>query len=95
MKRNQKGSNAQRKKGRPGATCLIGALVIGISLHAGALQKASAETRATSKEVNVAGNLSLPVRRSVETPSGRISYMEQGSGPVALFVHGVLLNSYL
>src|SRR6202035_2188161 len=34
-------------------------------------------------------------RRMVETPSGRISYIEHGSGPVALFVHGVLLNSYL
>lgn len=35
------------------------------------------------------------VRHSVETPSGRISYLEQGKGPVALFVHGVLLNGYL
>ncbi|MFC4763816.1 alpha/beta fold hydrolase [Dyella koreensis] len=34
-------------------------------------------------------------RRQVETPSGTISYVEHGSGPVALFVHGVLLNSYL
>jgi hypothetical protein len=41
------------------------------------------------------GNKSLPVRRSVQTASGRISYVEQGSGPVALFVHGVLLNSHL
>jgi len=40
-------------------------------------------------------NASSAVRRNVETPSGRISYSEQGSGPVALFVHGVLLNSYL
>lgn len=32
---------------------------------------------------------------SVETPSGRISYIEKGTGPVALFVHGVLLNGYL
>ena len=38
---------------------------------------------------------SSPVRRSVQTTSGRISYTEQGSGPVALFVHGVLLNGYL
>lgn len=38
---------------------------------------------------------SAPVHRSVQTASGRISYTEQGSGPVALFVHGVLLNSYL
>ena len=34
-------------------------------------------------------------QRHVETASGNIGYVEQGSGPVALFVHGVLLNSYL
>ncbi len=34
-------------------------------------------------------------RAFVETPSGRISYVENGKGLVALFVHGVLLNSYL
>jgi len=38
---------------------------------------------------------SAPVHRSVHTASGRISYTEQGTGPVALFVHGVLLNGYL
>ena len=43
----------------------------------------------------MAANDSSTIRRSVEIPSGRISYLEQGSGPVALFVHGVLLNSYL
>jgi len=32
---------------------------------------------------------------TVQTPSGRIAYTEQGSGPVALFVHGVLLNKHL
>jgi pimeloyl-ACP methyl ester carboxylesterase len=31
----------------------------------------------------------------VATPSGRIAYAESGSGPVALFVHGVLLNGHL
>jgi pimeloyl-ACP methyl ester carboxylesterase len=35
------------------------------------------------------------VTRSVETPSGRISYVDAGSGPVSLFVHGVLLNKHL
>lgn len=34
-------------------------------------------------------------KRSVQTSSGRISYTEQGTGPVALFVHGVLLNGHL
>jgi pimeloyl-ACP methyl ester carboxylesterase len=33
--------------------------------------------------------------RNVETPSGRIRYVEAGSGPVALFVHGVVLNKHL
>ena len=41
------------------------------------------------------GNSSAATRRSVETPSGRIHYAEQGKGPVALFVHGVLLNGHL
>ncbi len=31
----------------------------------------------------------------VETPSGRIGYASTGSGPVALFVHGVVLNKHL
>jgi len=34
-------------------------------------------------------------RKSVATPSGTIAYIESGTGPVALFVHGVLLNGYL
>jgi pimeloyl-ACP methyl ester carboxylesterase len=37
----------------------------------------------------------LPTKRSVATASGRIACTEAGSGPVALFVHGVLLNGYL
>ena len=35
------------------------------------------------------------IARTVQTASGRISYTEQGTGPVALFVHGVLLNGHL
>ena len=34
-------------------------------------------------------------QRRIDTASGRISYVERGSGPVALFVHGILLNGYL
>src|SRR5215208_1183659 len=37
----------------------------------------------------------LPKKRSAATASGRIAYAEAGSGPVALFVHGVLLNGHL
>jgi pimeloyl-ACP methyl ester carboxylesterase len=32
---------------------------------------------------------------TAHTPSGRIAYVQQGAGPVALFVHGVLLNKHL
>src|SRR5215510_3638101 len=32
---------------------------------------------------------------NVKTASGTIAYAEQGKGPVALFVHGVLLNGHL
>ncbi|HEX4809574.1 MAG TPA: alpha/beta hydrolase [Bryobacteraceae bacterium] len=34
-------------------------------------------------------------KHGVMTPSGNISYIEAGDGPVALFVHGVLLNGQL
>src|SRR5260370_25612097 len=33
--------------------------------------------------------------RHVDTRSGRIGYVEVGSGQVALFVHGVLLNKHM
>jgi pimeloyl-ACP methyl ester carboxylesterase len=41
------------------------------------------------------GATTQPSKRSVRTASGKIAYVEQGSGPVALFVHGVLLNGHL
>jgi pimeloyl-ACP methyl ester carboxylesterase len=40
-------------------------------------------------------NTPLATPFSVQTTSGHISYTEQGAGPVALFVHGVLLNGHL
>jgi hypothetical protein len=38
----------------------------------------------------MSGKSFLANQRKIVTPSGSISYVEQGSGPVALFVHGVL-----
>jgi pimeloyl-ACP methyl ester carboxylesterase len=43
----------------------------------------------------MATNQLAATRQRVQTPSGRIAYGEQGTGPVALFVHGVLLNGHL
>ena len=34
-------------------------------------------------------------RRSLDTPAGEIAYTELGSGPVALFVHGLGTNGVL
>ena len=34
-------------------------------------------------------------RHSIATRSGEISYLDVGTGPVALFVHGVATNAYL
>ena len=34
-------------------------------------------------------------RHTVTTRSGDISYLDIGTGPVALFVHGIATNAYL
>src|SRR6266850_2289568 len=82
------------------AVVLLGTIVIGSVLCrtvlAGAYSDAPVTTSTKISEASVMNEKkSSPVHRSVQTPSGRISYTEQGSGPVALFVHGVLLNGYL
>jgi len=82
------------------AGLLVGALVIGSYQSASMLACVHAEASvATSTKVSRESVMerknSLPARRSAQTASGRISYVEQGTGPVALFVHGVLLNSHL
>jgi len=85
---------------RQAAAVLLGTAVIGSFLSGLALARANSDAPATASrkisEVSVMNEKkSAPVHRSVQTASGRISYTEQGAGPVALFVHGVLLNGYL
>src|SRR4029077_6888536 len=82
------------------AVVLVGTIVIGSVLCrpvlAGAYSDASVATSTNiSEALAISEKKSSPVHRSVQTASGLISYTEQGTGPVALFVHGVLLNSYL
>jgi pimeloyl-ACP methyl ester carboxylesterase len=43
----------------------------------------------------MSGQRTTLTTHSVQTPSGRIGYVSAGSGPVALFVHGVLMNKHL
>src|SRR5215475_9799297 len=78
---------------------VIGALLIGSNLglmsargngHAASVASVKASGRLVMNETK-----SSPIKHRVQTPSGRISYTEQGTGPVALFVHGVLVNGYL
>src|SRR5260370_17893822 len=78
----------------------INALIAGFCLSVAVLGHAyGKENEMTSKKelsaTAAAGNKSLPVRRSVQTASGRISYVEQGSVPVALFLHAIFLTSHL
>src|SRR5205807_1177630 len=89
-----------RGRGKSFAVVLFRTIVIGSVLCrpvlAGAFSDAPVATSIKISETSVMNEKkSSPVHRSVQTPSGRISYTEQGSGPVALFVHGVLLNGCL
>src|SRR5467141_3561325 len=82
------------------AVVLLGTIVIGSvpcrTVLAGAYSDAPVTTSTKISEASVMNEKkSSPVHPSVPTPSGRISYTDQGTGPVALFVHGVLLNGYL
>jgi len=90
----------QQRGVRPIAALLLGGLIVGSYLGGPMLAAVNAEAPMVasikvSEEVAMNGKKSSPIQRSVQTPSGRISYTEQGTGPVALFVHGVLLNGYL
>lgn len=84
---------------RPGAMLLAVTLASGSVLGGPVMSvntNASLTARNKRAEVFVMNEKKpSPVRRKVQTPSGLISYTEQGAGPVALFVHGVLLNGYL
>jgi pimeloyl-ACP methyl ester carboxylesterase len=88
----------QRRDALSIAVLLISLFSIGLCL--GAVKRARAYANAMppttkSGESVMEANLSSATRHSVQTASGRIAYTEQGTGPVALYVHGVLLNGYL
>src|SRR3984957_15321007 len=56
------------------------------------------ESSASSPQTPASGPAILAPQNTpltVGTPSGRIAYVEVGSGPVTLFVHGVLVNKHL
>src|SRR5258708_6543544 len=82
------------------AVLMVGSLIIGPYLTGPVLARSNSDAPGMgSKKISEASgmnkNKSSPIQRSVQTASGRISYTEQGTGPVALFVHGVLLNGHL
>src|SRR5437660_11441359 len=103
MNGNAKSANARircRRMIRPFAGLLIGAAFIGPCFDKPALCHTKTDAAPTapaeiSEGFTMETKKSSPVHRTVQTPSGLIGYTEQGSGPVALFVHGVLLNGHL
>src|SRR5258708_36929379 len=89
--------NDQSRVAQPVAALLTGAVLIGLSLSAVMPGRVSADTRVMPRIERLGvstmnGKKSSPIQRSGQTASGRISYTDQGTGPVALFVHGALLK---
>ena len=85
---------------RTSAVLLVRELIVGPYLNGPMLAQGKtdgpvrASTHVSGEDI-MDEKKSSPIQRSVQTASGRISYTEQGTGPVALFVHGVLLNGHL
>src|SRR6202022_2950562 len=103
MKRNKVsfgGPEERPPSSRLVAVLMVGSMIIGPFLAGPVLARSNSdapgmESKKISEASGMNKNKPSPIQRSVQTPSGRISYTEQGTGPVALFVHGVLLNGYL
>jgi pimeloyl-ACP methyl ester carboxylesterase len=87
----------QRRIARTVALVLAAGLAIGFYLGAVNIDAATLLMTSTLGLGVSAVDRNKPpaTRRSVQTPSGQISYTEQGKGPAALFVHGVLMNGHL
>ena len=89
-----------RRLSRQVPAFLAGLIFIGPSLQSLALAREIVDvplrsSAKISEAFPMETKKSLPVHHTLRTASGLISYTEQGSGPVALFVHGVLLNGHL
>src|SRR5207249_1712849 len=103
MKRNKAAvgvPEGRRPSPRLVAAWMVVSLIISPYLAGSVLARANddapgMDSAKTSEASAMNKNKSSPIQHSVQTASGRISYTEQGTGPVALFVHGVLLNGYL
>jgi pimeloyl-ACP methyl ester carboxylesterase len=52
------------------------------------------ETFARTEHIEMSFTEFEAKRQFIDIPAGRIAYVESGSGPVALFLHGRLLNGY-
>src|SRR6266851_1195959 len=90
----------KQQSARAVALLMVGALIIGPYVGTSVLARPNSDALVTaspkiSEVLAMNEKKSSPIQRSVQTASGRISYTEQGTGPVALFVHGVLLNGHL
>lgn len=73
------------------ATLTAGAALAGAG-RATAARPAGAPGQAAAGGTDVASFAAA--RRFAELPQGRIAYVERGSGPAALFLHGFPLNGY-
>lgn len=93
-------SQSQRRRlARAAAAFLVATICAGLFLQKPVLARELPDTPTVSANHSGGSAMdtkkSAPVHHTIKTASGVISYTEQGSGPVALFVHGVLLNGHL
>jgi pimeloyl-ACP methyl ester carboxylesterase len=63
------------------ASTLVAALALGSTVHA-------------TEPETIDANWYQRSRRFIDLPTGHVAYVEHGSGPVALFIHGYPLNGY-
>jgi haloalkane dehalogenase len=90
--------DGRQSKGKAGVRrrqMVLGSIGAGLMLAGASTGPARAALNAPSSEADArAARRHDAARRFLETPFGRIAYIDQGRGPVALFLHGFPLSSF-
>jgi pimeloyl-ACP methyl ester carboxylesterase len=74
--------------------CQLSRRTLVAALGAGAVSNVLSAPAANRDALTMTSESFHARRRFVDTEFGQIAYVEQGSGPVALFIHGVPLNGF-
>jgi haloalkane dehalogenase len=75
-------------------TSFLGTGLLGATLATRDVADVFAQTKGMTPVADMTAAEFQKLRRFVETPQGRIAYVERGRGPAALFMHGLPLNNF-